>query len=151
MGVATVTPHRVGCANRPTAARPAAPANAVCAATHVSNLTSVLRSHAFHGHIVPARWPGSSIDSRSDYHCCSINGSSASGCSTSLRSWVSARCSCNPQRARPPNSYGIYKKRRHIQSLHTARNPKRVRPPRTAEGQQEDTRGAELGAGQASY
>ncbi|KAJ9507433.1 hypothetical protein QJQ45_006406 [Haematococcus lacustris] len=31
------------------------------------------------------------------------------------------------------------------------RNPKRVRPPRTAEGQQEDTRGAELGADQASY
>ncbi|KAJ9513865.1 hypothetical protein QJQ45_020944 [Haematococcus lacustris] len=30
-------------------------------------------------------------------------------------------------------------------------NPKRVRPPRTAKGQQEDTRGAELGAGQASY
>ncbi|KAJ9520286.1 hypothetical protein QJQ45_030246, partial [Haematococcus lacustris] len=81
---------------------------------------------------LPARWPGSSIDSRSDYHCCSINGSSAALTDAAP---ASGAASAHDAAVTPT----------------AKRNPKRVRPPRTAEGQQEDTRGAELGAGQASY
>ncbi|KAL6753340.1 hypothetical protein V8C86DRAFT_2728199, partial [Haematococcus lacustris] len=76
-----------------------APANAGCAATHVSNLTSVLRSHAFHGHM------------------CLLAGL-ASASTAAVSTIVAAPTEAEQADAAPASgaSNGIYKKRSHIHS-----------------------------------